>query len=204
MASFVASALLLSANWMTYIWAVSNGHVVEASLGYFITPLVNVGLGYGLLGERPRRAQWIGAGDRRGRRRLADGERRAAAVDRPRPRPQLRRLRPAAQGRGARRARRADARDDDPRAGRDRRDGLVVGRQRDQLSGAGRSRPTSGWSASGRRRRCRCCSSPLAARQLSLTTLGLLQYLSPTIQFLLGIWLFHEPFSADPADRLRA
>ena len=39
MASFVASALLLSANWMTYIWAVSNGHVVEASLGYFITPL---------------------------------------------------------------------------------------------------------------------------------------------------------------------
>ena len=62
MASFVASALLLSANWMTYIWAVSNGHVVEASLGYFITPLVNVGLGYGLLGERPRRAQWIALG----------------------------------------------------------------------------------------------------------------------------------------------
>ena len=59
MLSFVASALLLSANWMTYIWAVSNGHVVDASLGYFITPLVNVGLGYSLLGERPRRAQWI-------------------------------------------------------------------------------------------------------------------------------------------------
>ena len=35
-----------------------------------------------------------------------------------------------------------------------------------------------------------------AARRLSLTTLGLLQYLSPTIQFLLGIWLFHEPFGA--------
>jgi len=35
----------------------------------------------------------------------------------------------------------------------------------------------------------------LAARKLSLTTLGLVQYLSPTIQFLLGIWLFHEPFS---------
>ena len=55
MASFVASALLLSANWLTYIWAVSNGHVVEASLGYFITPLVNVGLGFVLLRERPRR-----------------------------------------------------------------------------------------------------------------------------------------------------
>jgi hypothetical protein len=46
-ASFVASALLLSANWITYIWAVSNGHVVDSSLGYFITPLVNVALGYG-------------------------------------------------------------------------------------------------------------------------------------------------------------
>ena len=60
--SFVASALLLSANWITYIWAVSNGHVVDSSLGYFITPLVNVALGYGLLGERPRRAQWLALG----------------------------------------------------------------------------------------------------------------------------------------------
>ena len=57
--SFVASALLLSVNWLTYIWAVTNGHVVDASLGYFVTPLINVGLGYALLGERPRRAQWI-------------------------------------------------------------------------------------------------------------------------------------------------
>ena len=57
--SFFASALLLSANWITYIWAVSNGHVVDSSLGYFITPLVNVALGYGFLGERPRRAQWL-------------------------------------------------------------------------------------------------------------------------------------------------
>jgi len=60
--SFVASALLLSANWITYIWAVSNGHVVDSSLGYFMTPLVNVALGYGFLGERPRRAQWIALG----------------------------------------------------------------------------------------------------------------------------------------------
>jgi chloramphenicol-sensitive protein RarD len=59
---FVASALLLSANWITYIWAVSNRHVVDSSLGYFIAPLVNVALGYGLLGERPRRAQWLALG----------------------------------------------------------------------------------------------------------------------------------------------
>ena len=59
MASFFASALLLSANWITDLRAVSNGHVVDSSLGYFITPLVNVALGYGILGERPRRAQWL-------------------------------------------------------------------------------------------------------------------------------------------------
>lgn len=57
--AFAISALLLSGNWLTYIWAVNNGHVVDASLGYFITPLVNVLLGYTVLHERPRRAQWI-------------------------------------------------------------------------------------------------------------------------------------------------
>lgn len=56
--AFAASALLLSCNWLTYIWAVNHGHVVDASLGYFITPLVNVALGYTVLHERPRRAQW--------------------------------------------------------------------------------------------------------------------------------------------------
>lgn len=56
---FAITALLLSVNWITYIWAVSNGHVVDASLGYFITPLVNVALGTTVLGERPRPAQWI-------------------------------------------------------------------------------------------------------------------------------------------------
>ena len=58
-ASFVASAFLLSANWFIYIWAVNNGHVVDASLGYFITPLINVMLGFLLLHERLRRLQWL-------------------------------------------------------------------------------------------------------------------------------------------------
>ena len=56
--SFVASALLLSANWLVYIWSVHNGHVIEASLGYFINPLVNIMFGYFLLKERMRPAQW--------------------------------------------------------------------------------------------------------------------------------------------------
>ncbi|MBW8759021.1 MAG: EamA family transporter RarD [Burkholderiales bacterium] len=56
---FTLSALLLTSNWLLYVWAVNHGHVVEASLGYFVTPLVNVLLGTCVLGERPRRLQWI-------------------------------------------------------------------------------------------------------------------------------------------------
>lgn len=56
---FVASALLLSANWITYIWAVNNNHIVESSLGYFINPLVSVALGYLFLRERLRPVQWL-------------------------------------------------------------------------------------------------------------------------------------------------
>src|SRR5665647_752032 len=57
--SFVASAVLLSANWLVYIWAVNNGHVIESSLGYFINPLVNIMFGYLLLKERLRVGQWL-------------------------------------------------------------------------------------------------------------------------------------------------
>jgi len=56
--AFAASALLIGANWLTYIWSVNNDHVIDASLGYFVTPLVNVLLGFTLLHERPRRLQW--------------------------------------------------------------------------------------------------------------------------------------------------
>jgi chloramphenicol-sensitive protein RarD len=55
---FAASAVLLSANWGIYIWAVNAGHIVEASLGYFINPLINVLFGYAFLGERLRPLQW--------------------------------------------------------------------------------------------------------------------------------------------------
>lgn len=59
LATFAASALLLGCNWVVYVWAVSNDHVLDASLGYFILPLVNVAMGYALLHERPRRGQWL-------------------------------------------------------------------------------------------------------------------------------------------------
>jgi chloramphenicol-sensitive protein RarD len=58
-ALFALSALLLSCNWLVYVYAVQGGHVVEASLGYFINPIVNVMLGVLVLHERLRRVQWL-------------------------------------------------------------------------------------------------------------------------------------------------
>jgi len=56
---FIISAFLLGTNWFIFIWAMNNNHVVEASLGYFINPLVNVLLGVMLLNEKMRRLQWV-------------------------------------------------------------------------------------------------------------------------------------------------
>ncbi len=53
-----ASGFLISINWLVYVWGVNTGHVVETSLGYFINPLVNVLLGVVVLSERLNRAQW--------------------------------------------------------------------------------------------------------------------------------------------------
>ncbi|WP_224652171.1 EamA family transporter RarD [Pectobacterium versatile] len=53
------TAVLIGGNWLLYIWAVNNHHMLEASLGYFINPLVNVMLGMIFLGERFRRLQWL-------------------------------------------------------------------------------------------------------------------------------------------------
>jgi chloramphenicol-sensitive protein RarD len=53
------AAVLVTVNWGTFIHAVNSGHVVETSLGYFINPLVTVALAVGVLGERLRRTQWV-------------------------------------------------------------------------------------------------------------------------------------------------
>jgi chloramphenicol-sensitive protein RarD len=195
MATFVGSALLLSANWITYIWAVSNGHVVEASLGYFITPLVNVGLGYALLGERPRRAQWIAlaiaalgvvwltvSAGRLPWLGLAIGIAFGAYG-------LVRKIAPL----GALEGMTLETLILAP---------VAIGAMAWWWGGSATSFPASDAATNlwlvglGPATTVPLLLFTLAARKLSLTTLGLLQYLSPTIQFLLGIWLFREPFSA--------
>ncbi len=195
MASFVASALLLSVNWITYIWAVSNGHVVDASLGYFMTPLINVALGTFLLGERPRRAQWIALG------LAASGVVWLTASAGTLPWIGL----ALALSFGAYGLLRKVA-----------VLGALEGLTLETLilapaavvamawwwgsgptSFPGPDLATDAWLLGlGPATTVPLLLFAAAARRLSLTTLGLFQYVSPTIQFFLGIWLFHEPLTA--------
>jgi chloramphenicol-sensitive protein RarD len=59
---YLVAGLLLSANWLVYVWGVNSGHIVETSLGYFINPLFSVLLGMIFLKERLRPAQWFPLG----------------------------------------------------------------------------------------------------------------------------------------------
>ena len=191
--AFAASALLLAVNWLTYIWSVNNGHVIDASLGYFITPLVNVLLGYTVLHERPRRGQWIALA-------LATagvvwltvqagqlpwialvlaasfgsyGLLRKVAVLGPLEGLTLEAMLLA------------------PLA--------VAALLFWQVQGSGQfplpDTATNLWLlAAGPITAVPLLLFAAGARRISMTTLGLMQYIGPTIQFGLGVWLFGEPF----------
>ena len=60
--SMMISTVLLCANWLIYVWAVDANQVLEGSFGYFINPLVNVAIGMAALGERQNRWQWVAIG----------------------------------------------------------------------------------------------------------------------------------------------
>ncbi len=192
--AFALSSLLLSTNWLTYIWAVTNGHVVDASLGYFITPLISVLLGYTVLHERPRRAQWFALmfagfgvvwlsalGGRPPWIALllavtfgAYGLARKVAVLGPLEGLTLETLLLAPFAAVA----------------------LWLWWGRSSASFPSADMASNLWLIGlGPVTVVPLLLFAAAARRLSLTTLGLLQYLSPTLQFALGLWLFHEPFS---------
>jgi chloramphenicol-sensitive protein RarD len=195
--SFAASALLLSANWLVYIWAVKNGHVIEASLGYFINPLVNIMFGYLLLKERMRPAQWgaiaiaaLGVGWLTWQ---------SGTV------PWIALFLAASFG-GYGLLRKTAAL------------GALEGLSFETMVLFPFAAAYVGWlTVTGDNaflnapldatRILLVMAGPITAiplllfatgaRKIPLSILGLLQYLSPTIQFLLGVWLFHEAFSSD-------
>ena len=190
--TFALSALLLASNWLVYVWAVNHGRVLESSLGYFITPLLNVLLGYFVLHERPRRMQWVALavaaagvlwlavfggslpwiglvlaatfGTYGLMRKIAPlGAIEGFALE-------TMLLAPLAAGLLAWRASHGDS----AFGGEPALLGLLA------LSGPLTALPLLLFAA--------------GARRIPLTTLGVLQYIGPTIQFALGVWLFHEPF----------
>jgi len=192
--AFMASALLLSSNWLTYIWSVNHGHVVDASLGYFITPLVNVLLGYTLLHERPRRLQWIALA-------LAAAGVAWLTVQTGKL-PWIALVLAATFGcygllrkiavLGALEGLTLETMLLAPIA--------LLGLVLWTLDGSGRfpapDALTNVWLiALGPITAVPLLMFAAGARRLSMTTLGLLQYIGPSIQFVIGIWVFHEPFS---------
>ena len=194
LAAFIASALLLSSNWLTYIWSVNNGHVIDASLGYFITPLVNVLLGYTLLHERPRRAQWIALAfaalgviwltvQTGGLPWIAlvlaatfgcYGLLRKVAVL------------------GAIEGLTLETMLLAPLACA----AIVIWSLQGHSTFPAPDALTNLWLiALGPITAVPLLLFAAGARRISMTTLGLLQYIGPSIQFVLGVWVFHEPFT---------
>ena len=191
---FTLTAVLVAINWLVYLWAILNGHVLDASLGYFINPLVNVLLGFVFLREKLNRIHvlalclaaggivwlavpagqipWISMV-------LAASFGLYGLIRKTAPMPALAGLAletfilaPAALGYlllcflG----------------------GTLYFSQLNTLQ-------TSVLLLSGAATTIPLLLFAAAAQRIRLTTIGILQYLSPSLQFLLGLTAFHEPFS---------
>ena len=194
LALFGLSALLLSGNWLLYVWAVNAHRVVDASLGYFINPLVNVLLGFVVLHERLRRAQWLAVALAAAgvawltvqagqlpwialvlaisfglygllRKTAALGSLEGLALE-------VLLLAPLAVP-------------------------LLAWRLWQGQGGIDADATTLGWLLlAGPLTALTLLLFAAGARRLPMASLGLLQYISPTLQFALGVWLFREPFDA--------
>jgi chloramphenicol-sensitive protein RarD len=194
-AAYAVAAVLIGVNWFLYIWGVGHGRVLETSLGYFLTPLVNVLLGVVVLRERLRPAQWLAVGIATigmAYLAVAVGGLPWIAIG-------------LAVTFGS--------------YGLVKKRAPLSALQGLTLETAILWLPASGLIAFGMLNQDGAFLSgmpvtdgylvlgglvtvvPLllfasAAQLVPLSTLGILQYISPSIQFLLGVWLFHEPFGA--------
>jgi chloramphenicol-sensitive protein RarD len=187
-----AAGVVISVNWGMFIWAVNNDHVVETSLGYFINPLVTVFFGVLLLGERLRRPQWAALG-------LAALAVAGLTVDYGRP-PWIALTLAFSFGTYGLLKKKAGV-------------GAIEGLTVETLVlapvavaylvwlgavGEGHAFVHAPWhlvllTTSGIVTALPLIFFGAAATRVPLTMLGLLQYLAPTLQFLLGVFFFHEP-----------
>jgi chloramphenicol-sensitive protein RarD len=191
----VVAAALITVNWGTYIWGVNNHHVVETSLGYFINPLVSVLIGVVVLGERLRRLQWAALA-------LAAVAVLALTVEYGRP-PWVALILAISFGSYGLAKKKANS-------------GAVESLVVETLvvspvalgylvfltaTGASTFGSNGGWHVALVVGTGVVTVLPLlafggAATRIPLSTLGLMQYVTPTVQFLLGILFFHEPMPA--------
>ena len=196
---FVMSAFFIACNWLVYVWSVQHHHVLDASLGYFINPLVNVALGFCFLHERPRRGQWLAVGlaalgvlwltVQAGRlpwiSLVLAGSFGMYGL--------LRKIAPLAALEGLAMETLVLA----PVAAV----ALIIWTAQGHSAFVTANPTEMSWLLLG---------GPLTAgtlllfaagaRRIPMATLGLLQYVSPSLQFFLGVWLYKEPF--DPARML--
>jgi len=188
----VVAAALITVNWGTYIWGVNNHHVVETSLGYFINPLVSVLIGVVVLGERLRRLQWAALA-------LAAVAVLGLTVEYGRP-PWVALILAFSFGSYGLAKKKANT-------------GAVESLVVETLvvsplalgyivfltaTGASTFGSNGGWHVVLLVGTGVVTVLPLlafggAATRIPLSTLGLMQYVTPTVQFLLGILFFHEP-----------
>jgi chloramphenicol-sensitive protein RarD len=188
-----ASATLISCNWLIYVWSVNNGHVVDASLGYFINPLLNVVLGVFVLHERLNRAQWIAVG------LAATGVLYLAVVA---GRPPWIALALAASFGLYGLIRKVVAVDSVPGLATETlllspfAVAFLLWVEREGTGALGHSSAVVNALLVGSGL---VTAMPLAlfaygARLIPLSTVGLVQYIGPTLQFLVGVLVYHEPF----------
>ena len=190
------SATLLTANWLIYVWGVNTGHVIECSLGYFLVPLVNVALGRWVLHEHLRRLQWIA---------IAGAATGVAVMMWQLGRPPWIALALAGTWGGYGLLRKKSPL------------GSLTGLTVETLLLAPLAVGFLLWqhhTGAGALGRADALTQILVlsagvitaiplllfafgARRIRLSTLGLLQYLAPTVQFALGVWVYHEPFSRE-------
>lgn len=187
-----ASSVSLSLNWLIYIWAVNSGHLVESSLGYFMNPLVNVALGVLVFKERLRPGQWAAiaiAAAGVGYMTIRSGAPPWIALA-------------LAASFGVYGALRKTARLDSLE-GLTAETAIVAPFAAAWLLYANAA-GDGAFGASALQTILLIAAGALTAvplllfsvgvRNLPMSTLGILQYVSPTLQFLLGAFVYHEPF----------
>jgi len=191
---YLAASVLIGINWGGYVWAVNHNLLLDASLGYFINPLVSVSLGVIFLRERLRPLQWLPVA-------LAAAGVLYLTISYGRA-PWVALILASSFGLYGLVKKLAPL---GPLYGLTLETGLLfipalaflIFENAQGRGGFGHSGALTNWMLIGTG-----IITPITlllfasgARQVPLFTLGLLQYIAPTLQFLLGVWVYHEPFS---------